>query len=54
MEQAKKEIEMMSNYDYAVVNDKIPNAVKKIEGIIRSEHLRVPRVIDKYKKIIGE
>ncbi|AKP66715.1 guanylate kinase [Companilactobacillus ginsenosidimutans] len=54
MEQAKKEIAMMSNYDYAVVNDKIPNAVKKIEGIIRSEHLSVPRVIDKYRKIIGE
>lgn len=54
MEQAKKEIAMMSNYDYAVVNDKIPNAVKNIEGIIRSEHLSVPRVIDKYKKIIGE
>ena len=54
MEQAKKEIAMMSNYDYAVVNDKIPNTVKNIEGIIRSEHLSVPRVIDKYKKIIGE
>lgn len=54
MEQAKKEIVMMSNYDYAVVNDKIPNAVKNIEGIIRSEHLSVPRVIDKYKKVIGE
>lgn len=54
MEQAKKEIAMMSNYDYAVVNDKIPNAVKNIEGIIRSEHLSVPRVIDKYRKIIGE
>ncbi len=54
MEQAKKEIAMMSNYDYAVVNDKIPNAVRNIEGIIRSEHLSVPRVIDKYRKIIGE
>ena len=54
MVQAKKEIEMMTSYDYAVVNDKIPNAVEKIEGIIRSEHLRVPRVIDQYKKIIGD
>lgn len=54
MEKAKKEIQMMTSYDYAVVNDKIPNAVEKIEGIIKSEHLRVPRVIDKYKKIIGD
>jgi Guanylate kinase len=54
MEKAKKEIQMMTSYDYAVVNDKIPNAVEKIEGIIKSEHLRVPRVIDQYKKIIGD
>jgi len=54
MEKAKKEIQMMTSYDYAVVNDKIPNAVEKIEGIIRSEHLRVARVIDQYKKIIGD
>ena len=32
----------------------VENAVEKIEGIIRSEHLRVPRVIDQYKKIIGD
>ncbi|WP_099974912.1 guanylate kinase [Lactobacillus terrae] len=54
METAKSEIEMMKHYDYAVVNDEIPLAVEKIEEIIRSEHLRVPRVIDKYKKIIGD
>ena len=54
MEKAKEEIELMSNYDYAVVNDKVPSTVKKIEEIIRSEHLRVSRVYDEYKMILGD
>ena len=54
MQKAADEIKMMENYDYAVVNDDIPNAVQRIEKIIESEHLRVPRVIDQYKKMIGE
>lgn len=54
MQKAADEIKMMENYDYAVVNDEIPNAVQRIEKIIESEHLRVPRVIDQYKKMIGE
>lgn len=29
METAKKEIEMMASYDYAVVNDVVANAVQK-------------------------
>ena len=44
MQKAADEIRMMENYDYAVVNDEIPNAVQRIEKIIESEHLRVPRV----------
>ncbi|MCP8857962.1 guanylate kinase [Latilactobacillus fuchuensis] len=54
MHKAADEIKMMENYDYAVVNDEIPNAVKRIEKIIEGEHLRVPRVIDLYKKMIGD
>ncbi|UTC08580.1 guanylate kinase [Latilactobacillus curvatus] len=54
MQKAADEIKMMENYDYAVVNDEIPNAVQRIEKIIENEHLRVPRVIDQYKKMIGE
>ncbi|MBA1394691.1 guanylate kinase, partial [Lactobacillus sp. XV13L] len=42
------------NYDYAVVNDEVPRAVKRIEQIVTSEHLRVPRVIDSYRKMIGD
>ncbi len=54
MEIAKKEIEMMTLYDYAVVNDSVPLAVEKIKQIIKSEHLRVDRVIDSYLKMLKE
>lgn len=47
------EIQMMQNYDYAVVNDEVPNAVEKIKGIIRSERLRVPRVMPDYLEMLG-
>ncbi|KRM72812.1 guanylate kinase [Lacticaseibacillus brantae] len=49
---ASEEIAMMENYDYAVVNDKVSLAVDRIEKIIESEHLRVPRVIDRYKGML--
>lgn len=52
MRVAREEIEMMSNYDYAVVNDKVEFAVKRIKEIISSEHYRVNRVIDKYKEML--
>lgn len=54
MRVAREEIEMMSNYDYAVVNDKVELAVKRIKEIISSEHYRVNRVIDKYKEMLKE
>lgn len=54
MEKAVEEIEMMRLYDYAVVNDEVENAVRKIKQIIESEHLRVSRVIHRYKKMIEE
>lgn len=54
MRVAKEEIEMMALYDYAVVNDEVPKAVKRIKEIIASEHFRVERVINKYRKMIEE
>lgn len=51
--QAREEIKMMQNYDYAVVNDKVPLAVERIKNIIESEHLRVQRVMSQYEKMIG-
>ena len=48
------EIEMMQNYDYALVNDEVPNAVEKVKEIIRSERLRVRRVMPDYLEMLGE
>lgn len=48
------EIQMMQNYDYAVVNDQVNNAVTKIKDIIRSERLRVPRVMPDYLEMLGD
>lgn len=51
---AREEIELMALYDYAVVNDEVPLAVKRIKEIIASEHFRVKRVIGKYNKMLKE
>ncbi|HJA22256.1 guanylate kinase [Limosilactobacillus panis] len=48
------EIQMMQNYDYAVVNDEVPRAVEKIKDIIRTERLRVPRVMPRYLEMLGD
>ncbi|WP_311407165.1 guanylate kinase [Liquorilactobacillus uvarum] len=54
MEKAVDEIEMMQNYDYAVVNDEVPAAVEKIKTIIRAERWRVKRFLPDYKKQLGD
>lgn len=43
---AYDEISFASKYDYAVVNDKVENAVKKIESIIMAEKCRVYKIKD--------
>ena len=40
--------------DYVVENDKIENAVEKINAIVVAEHLRRERVEPKYKKMLEE
>lgn len=54
MRVAREEIEMMALYDYAVVNDEVPLAVKRIKDIIVGEHYRVDRVIGKYIRMLRE
>ena len=54
IKKAFSEIEMMQNYDYAVVKDEVPNAVEKVKEIIRSERLRVRRVMPDYLEMLGE
>lgn len=54
MIKAREEINLMTNYDYVVVNDKVDLAVQRIEQIIASEHLRVARVLSSYQKMLGD
>lgn len=54
MDQAVGEIEMMQNYDYAVVNDEVSVAAEKIKTIIRAERWRVKRFLPDYKKQLGD
>jgi len=54
IKKAVGEIRMMRNYDYAVVNDEVNQAVDRIQMIIRSERLRVTRVMPDYEQMIGD
>lgn len=51
---ATSEIRMMANYDYAVVNDEVELAVRRIKDIINVERLRVHRVLPEYVEMIEE
>jgi len=48
LEAAYDEISFASKYDYAVVNDKVEDAVKKIESIIIAEKCRVFKIKDEF------
>lgn len=54
LQEAKKEIDMMSAYDYVVVNDHVDHAVKRIQAIIESEHCKRERIEKQYKKIMED
>ncbi|MFC4651303.1 guanylate kinase [Lactococcus nasutitermitis] len=49
---AKEEIRLMSEYDYAVVNDEVALAAERVKRIIEAEHYRVDRVIGRYRHMI--
>jgi guanylate kinase len=49
---ARKEIEMMNLYDYIVENDKIENAVEKINSIVQAEHCKREKVQQRYIKML--
>ncbi len=52
MQAAKKEIELMSLYDYIVENDDIESACERIRAIVTTEHLRSERVAHRYIKML--
>lgn len=54
LKEAKKEIDMMSEYDYVVVNDDVDKAVEKVKSIIVAEHCKRERIENQYKKILED
>lgn len=40
---ARKELKSLDRYDYVVVNDQIPRALRQLETILEAEHLRLPK-----------
>lgn len=54
LNEARKEIEMMREYDYVVVNDNVDHAVEKVQSIIQSEHCKRSRVEEVYINILEE
>src|SRR5699024_5897029 len=54
LKEARKEIDMMSEYDYVVVNDDVDKAVEKVQAIIIGEHCKRERIEKQYKKIMED
>lgn len=54
IERAREEIALMSEYDYASVNDEVPLAAERVKRVIEAEHFRVDRVIGRYRNMISE
>ncbi|TCS84365.1 guanylate kinase [Tepidibacillus fermentans] len=54
MNAAKEELKMLKYYDYAVVNDEISKAVKRIQAIIEAERLRKERILPYYEQWLKE
>ncbi|MGE8204139.1 guanylate kinase [Heyndrickxia sp. NPDC080065] len=52
MKEARKEIELMSLYDYVVENDKVEAACERINSIVQAEHCRTKRVAPRYIKML--
>jgi len=52
--EARKEVEMMSLYDYVVVNDEVHLAKERIQSIVEAEHLKRERVEAIYRKMLLE
>jgi len=52
MSEASRELGMISEYDYAVVNDEIESACRRIQCIIPAEHCRRERVVREYSGLM--
>ena len=53
-QKAESEFKLAYKYDYIVVNDDVKNAADRIMAIIRAEHARTQRTIQKYSQLMEE
>ena len=54
IQKANREFKAAKMYDYIVVNDEVNNAADRIMAIIRAEHAKTSRTLDKYLELIDE
>jgi guanylate kinase len=54
MSVARAEMRMLEYYDYAIVNDKVETACRRIQSILIAERCRQERVLHKIKKWMDE
>ncbi len=52
IEKAEREFKLAYKYDYIVVNDSVENAADRIVAIIRAEHAKTKRSINKYYEML--
>jgi len=45
---ARRELKYIHHYDYNVVNDRIPLALKRLESILEAESLRIPKTLNRH------
>lgn len=51
---ARDELRLMEHYDYAIVNDRVDAACRRIQAILTAEHCRKERKVPTIKKWIEE
>ena len=52
LENAKKELERFSNYDYIIINDQLSKAIEEFSSILKSQRLKTKYQIQKIEKIL--
>lgn len=51
---ARRELRLMNDYDYIVINDEVNNAADRIRAIIRAEHASTKRSAEGYIELLEE
>ncbi|MBQ8293515.1 MAG: guanylate kinase [Bacilli bacterium] len=54
LDKARRELMLINDYDYIVINDDVNNAADRIRAIIRAEHARTKRSAEGYIELLEE